>query len=70
MGFPSGIAWALLVARVCQLYPTACGATIVTRFFRIMMSWPWPLPILLKDIEEGPLALQIWNPTVSEQFSI
>jgi poly(A) polymerase len=39
MGFLGGIAWAMLVARVCQLYPNACAATIISRFFSILHQW-------------------------------
>ncbi|KAG8802114.1 polynucleotide adenylyltransferase [Serendipita sp. 398] len=43
-GFLGGVAWALLVARVCQLYPNGNSATIVRRFFLIMsMWWVWPI---------------------------
>ena len=62
MGFFGGVAWAILVARVCQLYPCATGATIVSKFFRIMHQWSWPQPVLLRTIEDGPLALRVWNP--------
>ncbi|KAJ5491388.1 Poly(A) polymerase pla1 [Penicillium diatomitis] len=62
VGFPGGIAWAMLVARVCQLYPAATGSVIVGKFFRIMNKWAWPQPVLLKQIEEGPLQIKVWNP--------
>lgn len=65
MGFLGGVAWAMLVARVCQMYPNACAASIVSRFFRIMYQWGWPQPILLKPMEEGPLPARQWNPNVS-----
>ncbi|OCL02803.1 poly(A) polymerase Pap [Glonium stellatum] len=61
-GFPGGIAWAMLVARICQLYPMASGATVVSKFFPLMASWPWPRPVMLKNIEEGPFGLKVWNP--------
>ncbi|CZT51721.1 probable PAP1-poly(A) polymerase [Rhynchosporium secalis] len=61
-GFPGGVAWAILVARVCQLYPKATGSTIVMKFFKIVDKWPWPEPVLLKQIEAGKLNLQVWNP--------
>ena len=64
VGFPGGIAWAMLVARVCQLYPAASGSVIVGKFFRIMNKWAWPQPVLLKQIEEGPLQMKVWNPKV------
>jgi poly(A) polymerase len=68
MGFLGGVAWAMLVAKVCQMYPNACAATIVTRFFRIMYEWDWPNPLVLKAMEEGPLQVRQWNPKVSFSF--
>lgn len=65
MGFPGGVAWAMLVARVCQLYPQATGAVIVNKFFQIMTQWNWPTPIQLKPTEDGPLNMRVWNPSVS-----
>jgi len=64
MGFPGGVAWAMMVARVCQLYPNACGALIVGRFYNLMKSWPWPTPVMLKEIEDGPLQVRVWNPKI------
>lgn len=65
IGYPGGVAWALMVARVCQLYPRATAATIVSKFFCIMRQWPWPQPLLLKHIERLSLGYRIWNPAVS-----
>ncbi|KAJ9154801.1 Poly(A) polymerase pla1 [Pleurostoma richardsiae] len=63
MGFPGGVAWAMLVARICQLYPKATGAVIVNKFFHIMRRWPWPQPVLLKTMSgDGPLSVRVWNP--------
>ncbi|ORZ24389.1 Poly(A) polymerase central domain-domain-containing protein [Absidia repens] len=62
MGFLGGVAWAMLVARICQLYPNACAAALVNRFFRIMFQWKWPQPVLLKHLEDGPLQVRVWNP--------
>ncbi|PNS17268.1 hypothetical protein CAC42_6951 [Sphaceloma murrayae] len=64
MGFPGGVAWAMLVARVCQLYPNASGSLIVARFFHLMKGWRWPQPVMLKVIEDGPLQVRVWNPKV------
>ncbi|KAK0190467.1 poly-A polymerase [Armillaria mellea] len=61
-GFFGGVAWAILVARICQLYPNAVAGAIVSRFFIIMFQWTWPQPVLLKQIEEGPLQVKVWNP--------
>lgn len=64
MGFPGGVAWAMLVARVCQLYPRATTSVIVNKFFLVMEKWQWPQPVLLKPIENGPLPVRVWNPKV------
>ncbi|KAI0677265.1 polymerase [Trametes maxima] len=66
-GFLGGVAWAMLVARVCQLYPNAVAGAIVSRFFVIMHKWSWPQPVLLKPIEDGPLQVRVWNPKLYPQ---
>jgi poly(A) polymerase len=38
-GFLGGVAWAMLVARICQLYPNAVSGAIVSRFFIILYQW-------------------------------
>nr|ADY62671.1 PAPa [Candida metapsilosis] len=61
-GFPGGVAWAMLTARICQLYPNAVSSVIVEKFFSIYTKWNWPQPVLLKAIEDGPLQVRVWNP--------
>ena len=61
VGFLGGVAWAILVARICQLYPTAVSGVIVAKFFRILSSWPWPQPVQLNQIEDHNV-LKVWNP--------
>lgn len=66
-GFPGGVAWAMLVARICQLYPNAAASVIVGKFFNILIQWNWPQPVLLKKIEDGPLQVRVWNPRIYPQ---
>ncbi|KAI9726500.1 MAG: polynucleotide adenylyltransferase [Chrysothrix sp. TS-e1954] len=67
MGFPGGVAWAMMVAAVCQFYPQACGSVMVSKFFNIMSTWNWPRPIMLKAIDDNPPGMQakIWNPVIN-----
>ncbi|KAI1504273.1 Poly(A) polymerase pla1 [Biscogniauxia marginata] len=69
IGFPGGVVWAMLVARVCQLYPKAASATIVCKFFQIIKGWPWPMPVQLKHMDDGPLNVRVWNPKIYKSDS-
>ncbi|KAF1954703.1 Poly(A) polymerase [Byssothecium circinans] len=66
-GYPGGIAWAIMVARIAQLFPNACGATIVCKFFNLIQKWEWPRPIMLNNLVGGTEAQKVpmpqWNPT-------
>ncbi|KAI5357688.1 Putative polymerase, nucleotidyl transferase domain, poly(A) polymerase, RNA-binding protein [Septoria linicola] len=62
-GYPGGVAYAMMVARVCQLYPKAAASAIVAKFFWVVKNWKWPSPIYLQAREKGPsLNQQEWDP--------
>lgn len=71
LGFFGGITWAILVARVCQLYPYYATSALVKRFFRVYDRWNWKNPVLLCPIREsnvpGLMAFKVWNPKVYPQ---
>jgi len=53
--FPGGVAWAILTARVCQLYPNAAPSTLLRKFFVTWNSWRFgasAVPVLLTSVGE------------------
>eukprot|EP00118_Oscarella_pearsei_P007994 m.40240 g.40240 ORF g.40240 m.40240 type:complete len:617 (+) comp32930_c0_seq18:98-1948(+) len=66
LGFLGGVSWAMLVARVCQLYPNAIASTLLHKFFFVFKKWEWPRPVLLKQpAQENPFVLPVWDPRVN-----
>ncbi|KAJ2547094.1 polynucleotide adenylyltransferase [Coemansia sp. RSA 1933] len=69
VGFFGGVAWAMLVARICQLYPNACASIVVARYFRVLLRWKWPDPVMLKLVETCNMRFQVWNPKIFPQHA-
>jgi poly(A) polymerase len=67
LGYLGGVAWAMLVARVCQLYPRATAAVVLGAFFRLYSQWQWPKPVKLCPIirhqHAGLRQLKVWDPS-------
>lgn len=62
LGYPGGVAWAILVARVCQLYPTAVASTLVAKFFRFCRNWDWNTAVQLAGGAHGDSAARVSLP--------
>lgn len=67
LGYFGGVSWAMLVARTCQLYPNACAATLVHKFFLVFSRWKWPQPVLLKQPDNVNLGFAVWDPRINMQ---
>ncbi|KAH3854979.1 hypothetical protein DPMN_097539, partial [Dreissena polymorpha] len=66
--FLGGVSWAMLVARVCQLYPNAEPSTLLHKFFVFLCQWKWPEPVLLKELSmENKLNFTVWDPRINPQ---
>lgn len=62
MGYLGGVSYAILVARICQIFPNGNSAIILKKFFEIYDSWHWPTPVCLNQIKtQGPGDHVVWN---------
>ena len=52
MGYPGGVAWAILVAKVCQLYPKCKANILIRKFFEVYSEWDWKNPVQINEIKE------------------
>lgn len=67
-GFLGGVSWTILVAFVCQMFPTAAVSALVHRFFAVLSTWSWPAPVLIARQAASPLAdapIAQWSPRTS-----
>ena len=61
MGYWGGVNINIAVAFCLQLYPNACAASLLRKFFLVFKSWRWPNPILLTKPHDAGLGLTVWN---------
>jgi poly(A) polymerase len=69
MGFFGGITWAILSARVCQMYPNMSPLQVSLKFFLVFSRWNWTNPVTLCPItqsaEVGLMGFKVWNPKIN-----
>ena len=55
MGYIGGVSWAIMVAKICQLFPTLLPYRLFKMFFLCYSQWDWQnIPVLLYEIEDLP----------------
>ncbi|KAL7470771.1 hypothetical protein ACHAXS_011045 [Conticribra weissflogii] len=65
MGYWGGVNINISVALVLQLYPNACPASLLRKFFLVFKSWRWPNPVMLTKPHDAELGLVVWNTYVA-----
>ncbi|ETO32338.1 poly (a) polymerase type 1, partial [Reticulomyxa filosa] len=72
LGYLGGISWTIMVAHICQKYPNASVAVIITHFFHTFASWKFesiePIPIMINQLkfDEDETGWG-WRPDTSKQ---
>jgi len=61
-GYFGGIAYAICVAKICQMYPSLGPFQTIAKFFHVFAKWPWPQPVIIKEVEDCNYNLKVWNP--------
>ena len=64
MGYLGGVAWAILVAKICQLFPKCKANQLIRKFFEVYGAWNWEIPVQINEIKEEvdfACPVQIWK---------
>ena len=62
MGFLGGISWAILLAKICKIFPAHTPSKLLFEFFNVYRWWDWKLfPVQLikptEDRDETPTGM-------------
>lgn len=67
IGFLGGISWAILVAKICQLFPLHYPNKLLAEFFNILSIWDWrnaPVKIVEMEAEKTNSIMTVYTPGV------
>lgn len=67
MGYWGGVNINIAVAITLQLYPNACPASLLRRFFLVFKTWRWPQPVMLVKPHDAGYGLPVWSPTTAHR---
>lgn len=68
VGFPGGVAWAIMCANVCQLYPNLNPPMLLEKFFFLYLNWNFDNAIKIASVDEcrapaGAMYMPQWSPS-------
>lgn len=73
MGYLGGVAWAILVAKVCQMFPKLKPSKLIRKFFEVYSQWNWGEPVLLNEIKrevDFTCSIPVWSDDLKSEFKI
>lgn len=62
MGYWGGVNINIGVALCLQMYPNACPASLLRKFFLVFKTWRWPQPVMLTKPHDAGYGLPVWTP--------
>lgn len=68
IGYLGGISWAILVAKICQLFPNHYPNRLLAEFFNIYSIWDWrnaPVKIVEMATEKSTSIMTVYTPGVA-----
>lgn len=72
MGYLGGVSWAILVAKICQLFPKYKTNRLLEMFFKYYDDWEWEnLPVKIEDIKDeknNPKSPEQWTEKELESY--
>ena len=68
--YPNAIAGAIVSRFFIIMYQWSAIISVIEGSVPILCLRKWPQPVLLKQIEDGPLPVRVWNPKVSASASL
>ncbi len=65
MGYLGGVSWAILVAKICQMFPNYKPNRLLEKFFHYYENWDWvKIPVKIEEIideKHNPKHLEQWT---------
>ncbi|CAK94195.1 unnamed protein product (macronuclear) [Paramecium tetraurelia] len=61
IGYLGGISWAILMAKICQLFPRVDVCQTVSLFFQIYSQWNWKIPVVIDESEQDFIQIETFK---------
>nr|XP_027202886.1 poly(A) polymerase-like [Dermatophagoides pteronyssinus] len=70
MGYFGGVAWMILITKICQLNPDLLPNRLLEKFYEVYSDWKWPKAVKIFAVEDsieeyGFRNYQSWNPRIN-----